>query len=466
MFAYLRRGPNFYRRVGALATPIILQNLITSTLAMADTFMVGMLGEVPMAAVTLANIPVFAIQLFIFGVQSGSTVLISQYWGRGDQAAINRVLGVALWAVNLVSITMAAVFFLIPEQFLRLFGNEPALIELAAQYAQLIGPSCILNGMTMVYIAAWRSMERPKLGMYILVASMTTNTILNWVLIFGNLGAPAMGVRGAALATLIARMVEFVIVVGHITRTRSFRFQARTLLCPGREMAVRFVRYGGPVVCNETMWGLGTAVYPTIMGHMEGSTEILASYTLAGNMEKLCMVAAFGIASTASVIIGREIGAGRAHVVHQVGQALNTLAAIAGILIGGALLLFTYFAAPIWFFPLFHLSPRSCAIATTMFTIQALIMPMRDFNTCNIVGVLRGGGDVKVATIIDLCPLWLIAIPLAALAGSVLRLDILWVYLAMSVEQFVKCAVGVWRLQSGKWIHDLTGGSAPKEELP
>ena len=151
MFSYLRRGPGFYRRVGGLAVPIILQNLITSTLAMADTFMVGMLGEVPMAAVSLwPTFPLFVMQLFFFGVQSGSAVLISQYRGRQDRQSINRVVGVALWAVNLVSISFALVLLLIPVPFLSLFGNQREVILLAADYGRIIGLSDVLNGVTLV----------------------------------------------------------------------------------------------------------------------------------------------------------------------------------------------------------------------------------------------------------------------------------------------------------------------------
>ena len=334
--------------------------------------------------------------------------------------------------------------------------EDEAAQALAADYGRIIGLSYVLNGITLVYVAAWRSMERPGIGMYILAASMGTNTFLNWVLIFGKLGAPALGVTGAAIATLIARVVEITIVLIHARRSRVFRLDLKLLFRPGLNTVRQFVRYGSPVVCNETMWGLGTAIFPTIMGHMAGSTEILAAYTIAGNVEKLCAVAAFGISGTASIIIGREIGAGRADTVYQVGLALNTLAAVGGAILGACLLAFTHWSAPAWFFPLFHLSPSACAAASTMMTVQACVMPIRDFNTCNIVGVLRGGGDVKTATLIDLSPLWLCAIPLAALAGLVLRLNILWVYLAMSTEQLAKCIAGVARLRTGKWIHDLT----------
>lgn len=459
MFSYMKRGPGFYRQVAALAAPIVLQNLITSTLGMADTFMVGMLGETPMAAVTLANIPLFVVQLFIFGVQSGSSVLISQYWGRQDRQAINRVMGVAMWTAGSVSFLFALVLQLWPVEFLSLFGNQREVVELAAQYGRIAGWSYACSALTMMYVAAYRSMERPQLGLYILVSSMLVNTCLNWVFIFGNLGAPKMGVAGAALATLIARVLELVIVTSHMILTRFFRVQPALLLRPGKEMALRFARYGSPVVCNETMWGLGTSVFPTIMGHMEGSTEILAAYTVAGNMEKICMVVSFGLGATAAIIIGREIGAGRPHVVQEVGMALNTLAAMCGIVIGVGLILFAQITAPAVVYPLFQMSARAGAIASMMMTVQGVIRPLRDFNSVTIVGVLRGGGDVKMATVIDISPLWLAAIPAAAVCGLVLRLDILWVYLAMTLENFVKCGLGLYRLRSGKWIRDLTRGT-------
>lgn len=460
MLSFLNRGPAFYREVGALAAPIVLQNLITSALGMADTFMVGLLGQLPMAAVTLANIPLFVVQLFVFGVQSGSTVLISQYWGRRDEAAINRVMGVAMLLAGSVSLVVAVILLAAPVRFLSLFGNDPAVVELAAEYGRIAGFSWFLDSFAMVYIAAYRSMERPKLGMYILIASVTCNTILNWVLIFGKLGAPAMGVAGAALATLISRGLELAIVIVHINLSRGFRLDFGLLLRPGREMTRRFVRYGAPVVGNETLWGLGTSMFPTIMGHMAGSQDILAAYTIAGNVEKLCQVVAMGIASTASILIGREIGAGRKSTVYQVGLALNALAVAAGLILGVLLLAAVHLLFPAFVFPLFGLTETAASIAAMMLTVLSLIMILRDFNTVNIVGVLRGGGDVRATTLIDLCPLWLVAIPAAAFTAGVLRLDILWVYLSMSAEQLTKFFLGVWRLRSGKWVRDVTRGDA------
>ena len=185
----MKQRPGFYKEVVALATPIVLQNLITSALGMADTFMVGMLGETPMAAVALANIPLYVVQLFIFGVQSGATVLLSQYWGKQDMGAINRVMGVSIWIAVSITALFAGILLVCPIPFLSLFGNQGEVIALAAQYGRLAGLSYVFSALTMMYVTAYRSMERPQLGLYILMVSMTLNTFLNWVFIFGNLGA-------------------------------------------------------------------------------------------------------------------------------------------------------------------------------------------------------------------------------------------------------------------------------------
>ena len=456
MLSCLKQRPGFYREVVSLAFPIVLQNMVTSLLSMADIFMVGLLGELPMAAVTLANIPLNMVNFFIFGVQSGITVLISQYWGRQDRQMINRVMGVGIWCSVSVSLVVALILLLWPVEFLSLFGNDPAIVAVAAEYGRIAGFGYVLNGMTMIYVATYRSIERPKLGMYLLMTSMLCNTFLNWVLIFGNLGAPAMGVRGAAIATVTARCLEWVMIAAHMKFGRYFKVDFRLIWAPGKRAMRQFIRYGTPVVANEAFWGIGTGLYPTIMGHMEGSQEILAAYTLAGNVNTICMVAIFGIASTAAILIGREIGAGNKEQVYSVGWTMNILSLLVGGGTGALLLIFTLFLAPRWVFPLFHLSTGASTAAGLMLTIQAVAMPIREFNTTNIVGVLRGGGDVTAATIIDLSALWLVSLPWALVCAQVLETGVFWVYMALVVEQIVKFITGMHRLRSGKWVHDLT----------
>lgn len=466
MFSYLNRGRAFYRDAALLALPILLQNLCTTLLGLMDTFMVGALGEAPLAAVLVANTPVFVIQLVIFGLQSGSSVLISQFWGKGDTDSINRVVGLGCYVAGAISLVFAGVMFFLPVPLMGMLTDNQELVPLAASYARIVGFSYILNSITGVYVGAHRSMENPKLGMVIFAISMLTNTFLNWVFIFGNLGAPALGVEGAALATLLSRTAEFVIMVTYALTNARFRLKPALLLWPGSALLQKFVRYSGPVVLNETLWGLGNSLYKVVMGHMEGSTEILAARALAGNMEDLCTVAIFAISGTTAIIIGREIGAGRREQVYEMGAALNTMAMGCGLVIGLVLIGGAWWIFPGLVYPFFHLSSVSGGITTMTLTFTGVFLPLRAFNTVNTVGVLRGGGDVRAATVIDLLPLWLVALPLAAIFGLGLKWGIFWVYVGIMMESTTKFFLGVPRFRSRAWINDVTQFSHVKEGEP
>lgn len=456
MFTLFRREPGFYRRLLALALPILFQNLITNSLGLVDTFMVGTMGQGPLAGVTLANIPVFVVQLMMFGIQSGSAVLISQYRGKGDTEAINRVMGIGMYAAGFIGLAFALIMGFFPLQFMSLFGDDPQVVATAAQYARIVGWSYFFDSFVQVYNGVHRAMGNPQRGLYILAVSMTCNTFLNWVFIFGNLGAPRMGVEGAALATLLARALSCAIAVGWAVLDQEFKLDPALLFRPGGEMVRRFVRFATPVMCNETFWGLGSSLFPTIMGHMEGSEEILAAYAISGNITNLCTVGVFAIAGTAAILVGQEIGSGRADQVRSLGALLDALAFLFGAAAGAVFLALLHLLVIPVLYPLFKLTPSAGDICTMMLTMVFVFLPLRSFDTTNIVGVLRGGGDVKMATLIDLAPLWVVALPIAALSGLVFRLGIFWVSLGMMSESMVKSFVGLWRFRSGKWIRDVT----------
>ncbi len=452
----MKRGRDFYRTVLSLAIPIVLQNLITTSMGLLDTFMVGMLGETPLAAVTMANIPIFVEQLMIFGFQSGSSVLISQFYGKNDEDSINQVLGIAFYISGGLTLLFGCIMCFFPLEFMGLFGNDAVVVGTAAQYIRIVAFSIFFGGLSEVYIAAHRSMANPKLGLYILAVSVLSNTFFNWVFIFGKLGAPAMGVEGAALATLMARILQFLIALLHILLNKRFRLKPAQLLRPSRAMLRRYIHYATPVLFNETFWGLGTALYPTIMGHMAGSQAILAAYGISGNIEKLATSLVFAVGGTTAIIIGNEIGAGRRETVYDVGLALNTLAFLTGLIAGLTMIGLTFlFFRPV-VYPFFHLSDQAADIAAMMSVVTFSFLSVRSFNTTNVVGVLRGGGDVRAASLIDLSSLWLVSIPLAALSGLVFQWGILAVCLCISLDNVIKFFFGVARLRSGVWIRDVT----------
>ena len=458
MFSYLRRQPaGFYRHLWTLSAPIVLQNLITTSLGFMDTFMVGLLGNEQMSAVTLANVPVFILQLLVFGLQSGSSVLISQYWGRQDLKNINRVLGVGFWVAGGISLAAAAVLFFHSHAVMALITNNAALQALGAPYLRIVGISYVFNSLTSIYVGAHRSIEHPQLGAAVFGVSMLLNTGLNYVLIFGKFGAPALGVTGAAIATLTARVAEFLLAGACALRSRLLPLDAAAILRPGWSALRSFIRYSVPVVCNETLWGAGNSMFSVIMGHMDNSTEMVAAYTIVGYVDKFSTVFLFGFASAAAVVVGKSTGAGedRDHI-YDIGRTLNTISVGSGVLVSLALLgLLPLFLRPV-VFPLFKLSERGVYIATVMMLFNAFIFPLRSFDTTNIVGVFRGGGDVRGALLIDVSPLWLAAVPAMALAALVLELDVVWVCAALYfVESMVKCPIGLWHLRSRRWIRPV-----------
>lgn len=459
MLRALRRESGFYRRLWTLSAPMILQNIITTSLGFADIFMVGLLGNAEMAAVTAANVPVFIIQVVIFGFQSGMAVLVSQYWGRGDTDSINRCLGVALYAVTGFSTLLALITFFFPAQVLSLITPNQDLVDLAVRYIQIVGFSYIFNGISSIYAGIQRSTEYPAFGMLLFGVSMCVNTFLNFVLIFGHFGAPALGITGAAVATLTSRVAEFVIAAVFALSSRRLPLRWSCILRPGRAIVRSFLTYSTPVVCNEAMWSIGTSMLTVIMGHMANSQDMLAAYALIGNIDKLSTVVCFGLAGSAAVIVGKEIGQG--HSRERVYEVSWTLLLVS-MLVGGVVMALLLVLLPTFFrpvlFPLFQLAPGAAEVAAYLAIVYAVFMPMRAFDITNITGVLRAGGDAKVASLIDIGPLWLAAIPLMALTGLVLHTPAWVVCIAMQAENMLKCPIGLVRFRSRKWINDVTQG--------
>ena len=459
MMKYLRRERGFYRRLFFLALPLILQNLITTSLGFVDTFMVGLLGSDQLSAVTAANAPIYLIQVIIFGLMSGLTILVSQYWGKQDIASINRCMGFAMYAGLAISILMAAVLFFFPTQVLLLVTDNRTLIEMGAPYLKIVGISYIFNSVSSVYVSMQRSAENPALGMKIFAASMLLNTFLNYCLIFGKFGAPAMGITGAAIATLTSRIVEFLLVLLYAAFNRRVPLMPSLLFRPGKATARSFAKYATPVLFNETMWGLGTTVMTSILGHMANSADMLAAYTIMGNIDKFTTVSCFGIAGATAVILGKAIGEGtNKDKVYDLSWCLL----IVSFMLGLGLAVVLAFALPFVFipylYPLFGLSELATQAAATLCVVYLILLPLKSFDISNITGVLRAGGDVRMATIIDLCPLWLVAVPLAALTALVLDAPLPLVCLGIYSENICKMPLGIIRLRSRKWINDVTRG--------
>ena len=456
MLKIFKQPREFYRNVFTLMIPMVLQNIITHVVALTDTFMVGMLGEQYLAAMPIALVPLFIVLIFSFGVQSGTSILVAQYWGKKNLLVINRVLGVGLYIVVAVTFSAAVVMYFFPYQILGIVTNEFSLVLIAAPYARIVAFAMALSSVSMLYFACHRSIENPRLGLIILSISACFSIFWNWVLIFGNLGFPALGIQGAAISTLAARSLEIIIVSIHAFTNKRFKVKLGLLLRPGFTIFKDFIRYSLPVLFNEAMWGIGAMVFPVIFGHMAGAQTILAAYNISSNLERLFAVTLFACGGATAVIVGREIGAGRKEQAESYVKTLTAMGFLLGLGSAGVLMLLRLTILEPLVFPLYNLSQEASNAAITMLTIYAFILPLRAMGVTIGIGALRGGGDVKAFMIIDLAPLYFIALPLASVAGLVLHLGIGFVYGAIFFEDLVKTTLLLLRLKSKKWIHDVT----------
>lgn len=436
--------------------PMILQNLVTNCMALADSFMVGALGETELAAVTMANSVFYVLSLIIFGIQSGTGVLVAQYYGKGRLDAINRIMGMGYYVSLGLTALIALLAFFFPMQLMQLVTNNPDLWEPGAEYARIVGFSYVCMAFSGVYIAVQRSMENPGLGAILLTASGALNILLNYMFIFGKWGAPAMGCAGAAVATLLSRVFEVLVVTGCFFRSKRLPVKPGLMLRPGRIIAGDFIKYSLPVVLNEGMWSLAMSLFSIIMGHMPDSTPILAAYTIAGNIDRMAAVALFAAGNATAVIIGRDIGCGDTKEIYGKGVALNFVCFVTGIISMGILLTIRATLLDGFIFPLMDISAEAGELAKMMLAFIAVVMPLRSLNLCNIVGVFRGGGDVRFGLICDIGPLYCVCLPAAALCGLVFGLGITAVYVCICLDDFCKVFLCLPRLRSGKWINSVT----------
>lgn len=439
----------FYKTLVRLAVPIILQNLVASALNMVDTIMVGQLGSTEIASVGLANQVFFILNLFLFGVNSGAAIFTAQFWGKGDIQNIKRVLGlnIVLGVSAALIVTMAAACF--PQQVLAVFSKDSDVVILGGQYLRIVAISYTATAVTFSYAFTLRSTQQVRLPMMVSFLALGLNTILNYVLIFGKLGFPAMGVRGAAIATVAARVVEMLMLLGTVyIRDYEIAAKIREMIDVSGEFIRQFIATITPVILNELLWAIGVSLYSVVYGRM--GTGIIASINIVSTVERLAMVAFFAMGHACAVMVGNQIGAGEENKAFYYAKRFITVGPTMGIfmsifLMAGSRLILLPFRVP----------ADVSGWAAHILLIASVLMPLRIFNMIMIVGILRSGGDTRFSLIMDAFGTWLIAVPMAILGGLVLRLSIELVYIMIATEEIFKFVLGIRRFVTRKWINNL-----------
>lgn len=440
----------FYPAMLAIALPVMAQNLISSLVNLIDTVMVGKLGEVEIAAVGIANQYFFFFNMFLVGLSAGCSVLIAQFWGQRDIANIRRILGLGLVSAIIVATWFVIVGFLFPEQIMALFSQDQLVIELGAKYLRMVLAGYLFTGLTFVYSFAFRSIGQPAQPMVISLFALITNAFLNYVFIFGHFGAPAMGVAGAALATMIARLLEAALLVGLVYGTKgALAASPEELLDFNFDFVKKAYRTITPVILNDIFWGTASLVYVAVYARM--GTQDVAAVQICNTVNNLFQVAIFGLSGAASVMIGNSIGAKEEERAKKYARKFTVLTVEVSVVLGGLLA-----ASSPLILNFYNVSETVRHNAQLILLIIALVFFIRGLSIVLIVGVLRGGGDVSYAFILESLTMWLVGVPLTVAGAFLFRWPIYLVYAMAIVEELVKSLFGLGRLKSGQWMKNVT----------
>ncbi len=443
------RDPEYFSEVQKIAIPIIIQQLMFSGLNMLGVIFVGQKGEASVAAVGLAGQVAFLLNLVHFGIISGAAMFSAQFWGRRDVPNLRRVLGLCLMMAVSASFIFFALSQLWPSQILSIYSKDSSVIDLGTDYIRTFSWTFIFYAITFSYAFVMRSTGDVKTPTTISVLALLLTTFLSYSLIFGKFGLPELGIQGAAVAAVIARLLECVTLLTVIYRGNSpVAASLRELTNFDGGFFGKVIRPMFPVILNELLWALGVTTYNVIYGRM--GTSSYAAMNIVSTIEQMAFVIFIGIANATSVLVGNRIGAGREEEAQlYAGRSLG-LGVVGGIIIG---LILQLVKEPV--LSLYNVSPEVIENAGHVIDVVSLFLWVRVTNMTIVIGILRAGGDTRFSLFLDGIIIWLVGVPMAYLGANVFHLPVYLVYLCAMSEEVTKWFLGIARYRSRKWINDL-----------
>lgn len=441
---------NSYRRLFSIALPIMLQQFISSSLNLVGGLMIGQLGETAVAAVGLSNQVYFVLTLFLFGIFSGAAIFTAQLWGKRDLPNIHRVFGLAI----LLGMTAALIFFsaavFFPEKTLSIYTTDPAVIEQGSQYLRIIGWSYLFTALTFALASTLRSTGDVRTPLFVSMTALALAAGLSYVLIFGKLGFPQMGVPGAAVGAAVARVLETLALYSLARLRRSPVLASPRALFSLDWLFTRSVlRRALPVAFNELLWSLGITTYNAIYAHI--GTDAIAAINISSTIENLAFVIFIGISDATAILVGHEIGAGDEETAYRLARGSVWLVIAGGVLMGGLIFLLS---GPL--LSLYKVAPVTLTYARRVLIAVAASLWLRVSNMTFFVGIFRAGGDTRFGFILDALTIWFVGVPLAYAGAFFLHLPVYWVYPLVLTEEAVKWVVALFRFGSRRWIHNVT----------
>lgn len=441
-----------YRKLAKIAIPISIQGVVSATLGLVDNLMVGFLGEAELAAVGIATQIFYIFYGMLFGFVSGSATFMAQFYGMKDYENIRKVVGFAISAALSVAVLFFTASFFFTEHVLGIYASDPELIAIATPYVKIGAVTFFFMSVAIPFEMAFKTTQQTKVPMVVSGVVFVTNVTLNYILIFGKFGAPALGVTGASIATTIARFLEILVILYFVARKNNcFRGPITSYFHWKKEMLVRILKNAMPTTINELLWSTGQSMYVAAFSRI--GTTAYAAYQAAAAINSLFIYGAFSIGDATLVLVGEKLGQGKKEETYALSKKLLKIGVVVGFVVGVSLILL---AKPM--VGLFNLSDEGKIFAFRILLVYGICMALNIYNGMQIVGTLRGGGDTTFTMLAESSCIWLIAVPLAFVASLVFHLPIYLAVLLIKLEDVVKFFLLTKRFISKKWLNTVITG--------
>lgn len=446
----ITKDRNYYKMLLSISIPIAIQNLITFAVSMSDTLMLGRLGEIQLAAASIGNNLFYVLMVLMFGLAGGSNVLIAQYYGKKDINTIHKVMSISYRTCILITSIFIFIAMVIPEQFASFFSHDKEVIKATGMYLRTVSIGYIFYALSNITIMMLRAVKTVKISLIVYSISLLVNIFFNWVFIFGNLGAKPLGVQGAAIGTVIARITEFTIVLMFmIFSENKIKLKIHHIMKVDKIMLKDFITNTVPVLLNELLWSLGATMISVIIAKL--GTETVAANSINTVVFQFVTVFIFGLSNSSAVIIGNAIGEGKTDKAKEYSLTVAVFSIIMGILSG----LIIYLVKPI-VVDFYNVSETTKQIASTLMDTSSILIVFQSLSVNMMMGVLRGGGDSKFVLIVDVLFMWTVSIPCGFIAVNVWGLPAAIVFLIVKSDEILKSFICLYRVVSGKWVKDVT----------
>ncbi len=439
----------FAKKLLTLVMPIAFQQFMLALVNASDAIMLGVIDQDSLAAVSLASQIPFVENLFLAAMTTGLSILAAQYWGRGDLGAVERIFAFVMKVTATIALIFGLAALLAPRLLMMMFTSEEELIAAGAVYLRTVSPSLLLTGISQVYLCILKNSGSALRSTVISSVSVVVNIVINAVLIYGLLGAPRLGIAGAAAATVIARVIEVAWCIIASARRSKVHLRLKNMLHDDKKLRADFLKYSLPVLGNQLAWGLGFTMYSVIMGHL--GKDAVAANSIANIVKNLIVCFCTGLASGGGIIVGNELGRGRLDTAKEFGRRLCKLAIWCG-LGSGALLI----ALIPLILKLSELEPAATSYLGVMLLMCSYYVAGKSVNMTTIGGIFCAGGDSRFGLICDTVTLWCVTVPLGFFTAFVLKWPVLAVYFVICLDEVIKLPAVYHHYKKYKWVRNLT----------